>query len=69
MLTVRLDKELEQKLEKLAILTKRPKSFFVKEALRQYLEDIEDILDAKERVNDPAKELITLDELKRELNV
>ncbi len=69
MLTVRLDKDLEQKLEKISKLTKRPKSFFVKEALREYLEDLEDILDAKKRASDSTRELITLDELKRELDV
>ncbi len=69
MISVRLDEELEKELEKLAKLTKRPKSFFVKEALREYLQDIKDLLEAKERLSDPKRELLTLDELKRELDV
>jgi len=69
MISVRLDEELEKELEKLAKLTKRPKSFFVKEALREYLQDIKDVLEAKERLSDPKRELLTLDELKRELDV
>ncbi len=69
MISVRLDEELEKELEKLAKLTKRPKSFFVKEALREYLQDIKDLLEAKKRLSDPKRELLTLDELKRELDV
>ncbi len=65
MLSVRLDEELEAKLNEIAKITKRPKSFFIKEALREYLEDIEDIIEAQKRYNDPKKELITLDEFKK----
>jgi len=46
MLTVRLDPELEQRLEKLAVNTKRPKSYYVKEALEQYLNEREAYLTA-----------------------
>jgi len=69
MVSVRLDDELESKLNTIAKLTNRSKSFFIKEALREYLEDIEDILEAKERLSDPKRETISLDELKKELNV
>ena len=69
MVSVRLDDELESKLNTIAKLTNRSKSFFIKEALREYLEDIEDILEAKERLSDPKRETISLEELKKELNV
>jgi len=69
MLSVRLDKELEEELNKLAKLTKRSKSFFIKEALREYLEDVKDVLEAQNRVNDSKRELLTLEFLKRELDV
>jgi len=69
MISVRLDQKLEKELEEIAKITNRPKSFFIKEALKEYLEDIKDILEAKERISDPKRELITLDELKRELDV
>ena len=69
MVSVRLDDELESKLNTIAKLTNRSKSFFIKEALREYLEDIEDILEAKERLSDPKREIISLEELKKELNV
>jgi len=69
MISVRLDSELENRLNAIAKLTNRSKSFFIKEALREYLEDIEDVLEAKERLSDPKREIITLEELKKELNV
>lgn len=46
MLTVRLDPELERRLEKLSENTKRPKSHYVKEALTQYLDEREEYLSA-----------------------
>jgi len=41
MLSIRLDKELEKKLETIAKETKKPKSFFIKEALKEYLQKME----------------------------
>ncbi len=69
MISVRLDKEMEKELEALSKLTKRPKSFFVKEALREYLEDIKDLLIAQERMSAPDREVIDLQELKKELGL
>ena len=42
MLTVRLPDNLEKRLNALAMATKRPKSFYVREALERVLEDMED---------------------------
>jgi RHH-type rel operon transcriptional repressor/antitoxin RelB len=44
MLGVRLEPELEQRLERLAKETGRTKSYYAKEAIRQYVEDREDYL-------------------------
>lgn len=44
MLGVRLEPELEARLEKLARKTGRSKSYYAKEAIRQFLEDREDYL-------------------------
>ena len=66
MLGVRLDPELESRLERLAKETGRSKSYYAKLAIRQYLEDREDYLlgiAALER-NEPR---ISLDDLEREL--
>jgi len=66
MLGIRLEPELEKKLESLAQETGRSKSYYAREAIRQFLEDREDYLKgiaALER-REPA---ITLDELERRL--
>jgi RHH-type transcriptional regulator, rel operon repressor / antitoxin RelB len=66
MLGVRLEPELEEKLESLAKETGRSKSYYAREAIRQYLEDREDYLKgiaALER-HEPT---ITLEELERRL--
>ncbi len=44
MLGIRLDPELETRLEKLAKKTGRSKSYYAREAIRQFLEDREDYL-------------------------
>ena len=42
MLTLRLGRDLENRLSRLAERTGRTKTFYVRQALRQYLEDYED---------------------------
>ncbi len=44
MLGVRLDPELEARLEKLARTTRRSKSYYAREAIRNFLEDREDYI-------------------------
>ena len=66
MLGIRLEPELEDKLESLARETGRSKSYYAREAIRQYLEDREDYLKgiaALER-REPT---ITLNELEKRL--
>lgn len=68
MLGVRLDKDLEARLENLAKETGRSKSYYAREAIRQYLEEREDYLlgiGALER-EEPR---ISLDELERRLGL
>ena len=50
MLAVRLDKELEERLERLAAKTGRTKTFYAREAIEAYLEDLEDFYLAEERL-------------------
>ena len=68
MLGIRLEPELEEKLESLAKETGRTKSYYAREAIRQFLEDREDYLKgiaALER-REPT---ITLEELERRLGL
>lgn len=66
MLAVRLDSSLEDKLSRLAKETGRSKSYYVKEALKNYLEEREDYLlalsvlekvEPRTSINDVRKEL------------
>jgi len=64
MTSIRLPEELNNRLENLAALTHRPKSFYIREALSQYLEDLEDGYIALERLSRPKrKELSTTEVL------
>jgi len=68
MLGVRLEPELEKRLQALAEKTGRTKSFYAREAIRQFLEDREDYLlglAVLER-NEP---VISLEELERRLGL
>ena len=68
MLGIRLDRQLEKRLERLARKTGRSKSYYAREAIRQYLEDREDYLlglAVLER-NEPT---ISLDELEKRLGL
>ena len=70
MLAVRLDAETEARLNNLAAQTHRTKSFYVKQALLEYLDDIEDIYIGQKRVEDlraGKDELVSFEDLKKEL--
>lgn len=69
MLSVRLDDIMETKLENLAKATQRPKSFFVKEALKNYLDDMVDYYDAQKRSNSKDRNLISVEELEKSLGL
>jgi RHH-type rel operon transcriptional repressor/antitoxin RelB len=52
MIAVRLPKELENQLERVAAETHRSKSYYIRKALEQYLEDHEDYLLAVARLEE-----------------
>jgi RHH-type rel operon transcriptional repressor/antitoxin RelB len=64
MLAVRVPEVLEERLDKLAKLTGRPKSFYVRQALEAHLDEIEDTYTALYRLENPARRW-TLEELER----
>ena len=69
MLTVRLPTDMEQRLNMLAAATKRPKSFYIREALERSLEDIEDAYlaeSAYERFKASGEKAIPLEEVMKE---
>ena len=71
-LSIRMDPAIDTRLERLARLTGRSKSFYVKQAIEDQLEDLEDLYLAQrvaQRVAEGHERLITLEELERELGV
>lgn len=50
--SIRLPHEIEDRLENLAMRTGRSKSFYVKEAIIEHLDDIEDVYLAEKRLED-----------------
>lgn len=69
MLSVRLDEATETKLDNLANATQRSKSFFVKEALKNYLDDMVDFYDAQKRKSAKDRNLISMEELEKSLGI
>jgi RHH-type rel operon transcriptional repressor/antitoxin RelB len=71
-LSIRLDDDLAARLERLARLTGRSKSFYVKQAIEDHIEDLEDLYIAQkvlERIADGRERLIPLEDLERELGM
>jgi len=69
-LSIRLDDNLAARLERLARLTGRSKSFYVKQAIEDHIEDLENLYLAQsvaKRVAEGRERLIPLEQLEREL--
>lgn len=67
MLAVRIPDVLEKRLDKLAKLTGRPKSFYVRQALTTHLDEVEDTYTALYRIENPSRRW-TLDEIEQGLD-
>lgn len=63
MITIRLPKQLEDRLNALAANTNRTKTFYAREAIMHYIEDWEDGEEALKRLRDPNQILLTTEEL------
>ena len=68
MLSIRLDTDTEKRLERLARKTGRTKTFYVREAILEHLENLEDIHLATQRLQKPAK-TYSAGKVKRELGL
>ena len=72
MLAVRLPAEIELRLENLAKSIGRTKTFYAREAILEYLEDMEDLYVAQQRMADieaGRSKTHTLDEVKNRLGI
>ncbi|MDP2379222.1 MAG: TraY domain-containing protein [Pseudohongiella sp.] len=68
MLAIRLPEEIEARLAELAARTGRTKTFYVKEAILEHIDEIEDKYLAIHRIENPGKRW-TLDEMELDLDV
>lgn len=72
MLAVRLPTEIEERLATLATITGRPKSYYVREALVEKLDDMEDLYLAEQRLIDiraGRAETHSLEDVERDLGL
>ena len=70
MLAVRLSEELEKRLAALAEKTGRTKTFYAREAIETYLEELEDYYLAEERMKDfRSGDAISLTDVKADLGL
>ena len=72
MLAIRLSEEIEIRLENLAKATGRTKIFYAREAILEYLDDMEDMYIAEQRMADikaGRSKTCTLDEVKSRLGL
>lgn len=71
-LSIRLDPDLDARLAQLAKKTGRTKSFYVRQAIEEQIEDLEDLYLARRvaaRVDEGKERTVPLSELERELAV
>ena len=64
-MSIRLSDEINGKLENLANLTDRSKSYFVKKAIEHYLEEYADYQIALDRLNDKDDKIISSKEMRK----
>ncbi|WP_224963369.1 type II toxin-antitoxin system RelB family antitoxin [Geomonas subterranea] len=70
--TIRIDEEVNERLARLASETHRPKSFYVREAILEHLDEIEDVYLAEKRletIRSGSEEAIPLEEVMRRYEV
>jgi len=68
MLAIRLPKDIEDRLDALAAKTGRTKSYYAREAILEYIEDLEDTYLAEQRLKN-GTERWTLDALEKGLDL
>ncbi len=68
-LTLRVEDQLDRKLQRLAKETERPKSYFIKKALELYLQEYEDYQIALARRADKDNEILTMAQMRKTLGV
>ncbi len=68
-LSVRIPDDLAKKLAEIAQETERPKSFHVQKALESYLIELADLQVAYDRLHDTTDPAISIEEMRKELEL
>lgn len=68
-ISVRISNDLASKLSEISIETERSKSFHVQKALEAYLSEMADIQVAVDRLHDTADPVISLADMRKELEL
>ncbi len=68
-ITVRIPEEISEKLDDLSKEIRREKSFIIKSALVQYLDEYMDYQVALDRLRDKDDEIITSEDLRKEFGI
>ena len=68
-ISVRLPDDLASKLSEIAKETERSKSFHVQKALEVYLAELADLQLALDRLHDTSDPVVTIDEMRKELEL
>lgn len=68
-LSVRIPEDLASKLSEIAEETERPKSFHVQKALESYLTELADLQVAYDRLHDTTDPIITLKDMRKEIEL
>jgi RHH-type rel operon transcriptional repressor/antitoxin RelB len=68
MASLRLDKELENRLDHLARMTGRTKTFYIRQLIEQHIDELEDRYIAESRLENPADRL-TSNEMRKDLGL
>ena len=68
-ISVRIPDDLASKLDEISKETERPKSFHVQKAIESYLDEIADLQVALDRLHDTSDPVISVDEMRSELEL
>jgi len=67
--SVRISNDLVKRLDDLAKETERSRSFLIQKALEAYLDELADLQIALDRLRDATDPIISIDEMRKELDV
>jgi RHH-type rel operon transcriptional repressor/antitoxin RelB len=68
-ISVRLPKELTERLDNIAKETERPRSYIIQKALESYIDDYADLQVALDRLHDRADPIVSGKELRKSLGL